>query len=123
MPFHKVDRVWSNGGKRCQASQKRGMNGQVPVPSPRNDGEGASECAQWLARSERRFRTAGVCVEAGSQTSDKQTSSQPPGTRVSGGGSLSRLLALPRVWVWLWVQVLGDRRPKGIGWPLAPEVR
>lgn len=41
----------------------------------------------------------------------------------SRGDSLSRLLALPRVWVWLWVRVLGDRRPKGIGWYLAPEVR
>lgn len=41
----------------------------------------------------------------------------------SRGGSLSRLLALPRVWVGLWVRVLGDRRPKGIGWHLAPEVR
>lgn len=66
---------------------KRAMDGQVPVPSPRDDGEDVNECVPSgsLALKANSGRPGGVCVEAGSQTSDKQTSNQPPGTRVSGG--------------------------------------
>lgn len=56
------------------------------------------------------------------QVTSRQADKQPASWNKSlGGCSLSRLLAFPWARVWLWVRVLGDRRPKGIGWHLAPE--
>ena len=78
------------------------MNGQVPVPGPRDDGEGVSKCVPSgsLAVDANSGRPGG-CVEAGSQTSDKQTSSQRAGTRVSGGVPFLACWRCPRFWVWL----------------------
>lgn len=63
-----------------------------------------------------------MCVEAGSQTSDK-ADKQPASWNKSLGGFPFSLAGLAPGLGLLWVRVLGDRRPKGIGWYLAPKVR
>lgn len=101
------------------------MNGQVPVPGPRDDGEGVSKCVPSgsLAVDANSGRPGGgVWRRDLKQVTSRQAASVLE-QESRGVFPFSLAGAAPGSGSGFWVRVLGDRRPKAIGWHLARKVR